>query len=139
MQAKPWVTKAIRVSLNTKNKLFSNYQKTQYCYHFQKFKTYRNKLNRLIKLAKRMHYTNFFSKNLKNIESIWQGIKQIVTPKYQSFSIPTKTIKDNMPISDPKVIANQFNTYFINIAKKLANDTQLSSKRTYTDYLDHPL
>jgi hypothetical protein len=46
--SKPWITGAIRFSLNVKNKLYKRYITTRTSYSHTKFKIYRNKLKRLI-------------------------------------------------------------------------------------------
>ena len=51
-QSKPWITPAIKVSIQVKNKLYKKYLKTKSCYFHSKFKLYRNKLNHLLKLSK---------------------------------------------------------------------------------------
>ena len=61
-----------------KNGLFMKFLKTKCIYYHTKFKIYRNKLNHLIKLAKRNYYNKFFSGHVNNGKGIWYGIKQIV-------------------------------------------------------------
>ena len=42
-QSKRWITPAIKVSIQVKNKLYKKYLKTKSCYFHSKFKLYRNK------------------------------------------------------------------------------------------------
>ena len=58
--SKPWITPAIKVSIDTKNNLYKNYLKTRSLYLHSKFKFYRNKLNHLLRISKRMYYNDFF-------------------------------------------------------------------------------
>ena len=55
-QSKQWITSVIRTSIRIKNGLYKKFLKTKSIYHHTKFKIYRNKLNHLIKLAKRSYY-----------------------------------------------------------------------------------
>ena len=59
-RSKPWITSGIRTSIRIKNGLFKKFLKTKSIYYHTKFKIYRNKLNHLIKLAKKNYYNNFF-------------------------------------------------------------------------------
>ena len=47
-RSKPWITSGIRTSLKIKNNLYKKYIKSRTVYYHQKFKLYRNKINRLI-------------------------------------------------------------------------------------------
>ena len=55
----PWITKGLLKSINKKNKLYKQYLHSPSNKGLQKFKTYKNKLNMLIRKAKRKY---FFSK-----------------------------------------------------------------------------
>jgi hypothetical protein len=59
--AKPWITPGIRASLKIKNNFYKRYINTRSPYYFSKFKLYRNRLNRLIKISKRDYYNNYFT------------------------------------------------------------------------------
>ena len=67
-------------------------------------------------------------------------LKQIVNLKSKQLSIPNKIIKDNQPITNSRVIANEFNHYFANIGH---NWTLLQSETNYhisfSNYLNSPL
>ena len=67
--AKPRITPGIRASLKIKNNFYKRYINTRSPYYFSKVKSYRNRLNRLIRISKRDYYNNYFinNKNMKNI------------------------------------------------------------------------
>ena len=48
IQKKPWITTAIRKSIQVKDESYKKYLKTKSLYYHSKFKFYRNKLNHLI-------------------------------------------------------------------------------------------
>ena len=77
LKTKPWITSAIRTSIKIKNNLYKKFLKTK-SYYQTKFKVYRNKLNHLIKISKRIYYNNYFSIHLNDGMRIWKGIKQII-------------------------------------------------------------
>ena len=51
---------------------------------------------------------------------------------------PNKLIKDDQEISDPKLIANEFNNYFATIGSRLAAEIPNCVTCTHTAYLDDP-
>ena len=127
-RSKPWITSGIRTSIQIKNGLFKKFLKTKSIYYHAKFKIYRNKLNHLIKLAKRNYYNNFFAVHVKDGKRIWHGIKQIIQIKTQVNQKVNKIVIDNREIVDPKPIANALNDFFANIGTNLACSIPSSSQ-----------
>ena len=84
LKSKPWITKAIRKSINIKNNIYKKFLKTKSSYYHAKFKLYRNKLSHILKISKRKYY--------KGTKKVWNGIKQIVHCKPKSDKIITKII-----------------------------------------------
>ena len=56
----PWITKGLLRSINEKNKLYKQYLNSPSKEQLQKFKTYKNKFNMLIRKSKRSHFFNKF-------------------------------------------------------------------------------
>ncbi len=53
---------------------------------------------------------------------MWAGIRDIVNPKTKSTQgIPSKTIEDNIEITDSKIIAETFTKYFSSIDSRTAD------------------
>ena len=61
----PWITKGLLKSINVKNKLYKQYLLRPTEDHSVKFKTYRNKLNHLIRKSKREYYHKQFESTKK--------------------------------------------------------------------------
>ena len=70
LNAKPWITKGIRMSIRKKNKFYEKFIKTRQKYYESMYKSYRNKLSNLIKASKKKYYTDYFHTNTKNIKNI---------------------------------------------------------------------
>ena len=51
IQSKPWITAAIRTSIQVKNKLYKKYIKTKSPFYYSRFKFYRNKVNHLMRIS----------------------------------------------------------------------------------------
>jgi len=137
--SKPWITRGIKTSIHIKNKLYHKYLKTNLTYYHIKFKQYRNKINHLIKLSKRLYYNNFFLESSSDTKRIWKGIRQIIPSKHNTNKTTiSKIIENDVNITDPKKIANAFNNYFANIGINLGN-TVHSVETCHQDFMKTPL
>ena len=74
----PWITKGLLKSINVKNKLYKQYLLRSTGDHLVKFKTYRNKLNNLIRKSKREYYHKQFECTKNNIRQTWKTINGII-------------------------------------------------------------
>ena len=109
-----------------------------------KFKTYRNKLNNLIRKSKREYYHKQFErakkkKKKKNIRQTWKTINDIIG-RCKSVSQKKKsTFKtdDGYVVNEPDKISNSFNDFLVNIGPKLASGIKHSGK-DYFEYLLNP-
>jgi hypothetical protein len=68
-----------------------------YTYSLTKFKSYRNKINHLLKISKKKYYNNINTKNSKDSKKVWKGIKEIVKSRPQEFKC-TKIMNGNQEI-----------------------------------------
>ena len=64
LKSKPWISKALRKSIQIKNNYYKKYLKTKSTYYHTKFKLYRNKLNHLLKISKKQYYNEYFFQNI---------------------------------------------------------------------------
>ena len=125
---KPWITPALKLSIQEKNKLFKKHLNSNSTYHTYKYKIYRNKLSKLLIVSKKMYYHDYFKENFSNLKKIWTGIREIVNiNKKNTQGIPTKLIKDNIEVSDTKQMADVLNKYFSTIGINTANSTASNS------------
>ena len=121
LNAKPWITKGIRISIRKKNKFYEKFIKTRQKYYESMYKSYQNKLSNLIKASKKKYYTDYFHTNTRNIKNIWKGIKEIITLKPYSVNMPTRIVTDKSILTDAKCIANAFNDFFSSVGNQLAS------------------
>ena len=130
----PWITKGLLKSINKKNKLYKKYIQIPTNVNLQKYKTYKNKLNMLIRKSKRMHFYTKFEKSKNNIKETWKEINGIIGKgKKQSPQCQFIGESGNI-INNPQDISNQFNDFFVTVGPKLALDIQHTGKNYY-DYL----
>ena len=60
---KPWITKSIIKSIKTKNIYYKKFLKTKSKFWYDRYKYYRNTINKLINKSKNNHLRNYFQEN----------------------------------------------------------------------------
>jgi len=142
----PWITDGIIESINEKKKLYTSWKKTcckktpkgnstLYC----KFNEYRRLLSKIIRRAKSTFYTTKIANVSGNSKKTWEVINQIrgkckrtVKPLFQI---------NNKRITERRVIANEFNKYFVSLASKLNSTIDLDEGipicplKNFSDYM----
>ena len=83
------------------------------------YKSYRNKLTHLIRIAKRHYYDQRFAWAKNDLKETWKLIKVINKRKCRT-PFPSSFRSDGSVITDPAEIANGFCNYFTNVGPKLA-------------------
>ena len=88
-------------------------------------KRLRNKVNKIIKIAKQRYYQNKLQQNAGNIKKTWSTLNGRLRRKSKSYTNVELSVGGNS-IEDPVCIAEEFNTFFSSIghslAKNLPND-----------------
>ncbi|XP_077987452.1 uncharacterized protein LOC144442054 [Glandiceps talaboti] len=120
---RPWITKGILKSINTKHKIFSKMKNNSSNDKLKsKYKTYRNILTKLLRSAKKRYYANKVRHANGDTNKTWQIIKEILN-KTPTKLPPDKIITnnpDNTCLTDCTDIADEFNKYFTSIGPNLA-------------------
>ena len=136
---KPWITKGLLKSIKKKNVLFKRFL----CYpsppREHLYKRFRNKLNHLLKIAKRTYYDQKLKEYQSNAKYTWRILNEVVNRrKHNSNRLPSTFKVVDSEISDPVQIANGFCDYFTNLGPALAEKVPPSSK-TFTSFLEHDI
>ena len=130
----PWITKGLLKSINKKNQLYKQYLHSPSERKLQKFKTYKTKLNMLIRKSKRKHFVLKFERNKNNMKQTWSTINNVLgRGKKQSTQDKFKDDICNV-ITNSEEISSRFNDFFVNVGPDLASNIQNSGKN-YFDYL----
>jgi hypothetical protein len=112
-----WITKGIRVSrknIKLYNKMLP-YSQSQNFLHF--YKRYKTIYRRTIKAAKSLHINQQLRGSKCVSKSAWSMVNRMKN------NIHTSVIeieKEGVLITEPEVVANEFNTYFSNVANNVA-------------------
>ena len=70
LHKKPWMTKVIFKSINTKNELFKRYITSSNKDDYSEYKKYSNKLNHVIRAVKSNYYNNATTKYKSNLTEL---------------------------------------------------------------------
>ena len=97
------------------------------------YKKYRNKLNQMIRSAKRKHFQDVLLEHKSNLKKSWQVIKTVIN-KRKYTPVNTKFKVNGATTNDGNVIANKFNTFFVNVGTVLANSIAPTDKNP-VDYI----
>ena len=89
--------------------------------NWPEYKRLRNKTSKLIKNAKRKHFTDSIE-NFKDTRTIWKHLRTVNAPSSStSNNLPSELIFENESVTDSKEIATKLNNYFASVAKILNN------------------
>ena len=101
------MSEGLKRSIKSKNKLFNRKQKTKRLEHEKIYKKYRNKLNKRLE------------ENKCNLKGSWRVLKDIIHKK-KDVSSCSHFLVNNKVTSDKQIVANGFNSFFINTSANLA-------------------
>lgn len=115
----PWMTKGILNSVRKKNYLYKKQLKNPDPVLVMNYKLYKNKLNHLIRTAKRKYYTSKLEAEKQNLKATWKIINEIINKRKPRVPLPSKFKLNNKDISNPAEIADHFCEYFTNVGPSL--------------------
>lgn len=138
LKSKPWISPALSKSIQNKNNIYKKYIKSKSTYYHAKFKLYRNKLNRLLKISKKQYYNSYFLHCASDGKKIWKGVKQIVHCKKTVNQRAIKIVENEREITGLNEIANKFNHYFAKIGSDIASKIPNVNKNPF-EYLNNPV
>ena len=138
LKLKPWLTKGILKSIKLKNILYKKFIRNKDPFIYTRYKTYRDKINKLTKLSKKNYYQAYFNKYKNNSKKIWSGIKEITNKIKQTENQNISLHLDGITITDQELVANKFCNFFTTIATNLVK--KLPNKQVdYKKYLNNPI
>ena len=129
---KPWINAEIKQLIRNKYKLHSLFIKEKDKEKKESLKSQYKKIRNLVTSKTRA----FFEKNSDNLRNTWRGIKSIIIISSKS-GTPSTLLVQKQLISEPKQIANEFNTYFSKIAENLQSKIHTQGQ-DFRNYMDNP-
>ena len=94
----------------------------------------------LVHIQKNVHHSpsDWHSDNQKIIGKIWEGVKSIVSLRSSASPPPMCVNVGNRLVTDPTVISDSFNNYFVSIAEGIRKNIPLASKH-FSSFLESPV
>ena len=132
---KPYITAEIKELIKQRNKLQKLYARWPLTYE-KTFKSFRNHVTSVIKLAKKNYHNSFFQDNARDPKRTWRFINNILGKGKQK--LPSSFIFNNNTVSDKYIIVNLFNKYFSTIGNNLASNNH-DRQASYATYLSEPV
>ena len=108
---KPWINKSLIRCIQKKNKLYKKCIHNRSFVDENKFKSYRNKVNNLLRKAKKHYFCLKFGNSKNDIKGTWKTINTLLNKSKPK--LPTYIMKDGKMVENDQSIADEFNSYFI--------------------------
>ena len=133
----PWMSEGLLKSIRFRDKMHLKLKSQgqtaeQYADLKTNIKTYNRIIKRLIRKLKRQYMTTRFEQCKSNIKKTWNILNEVLG-RAKRDTTSESFIIDQHKISDPKLIANHFNNFFINIGN---SDTHTDNDG-FNKYLGH--
>ena len=131
---KDWITDGIKRSIKQKHKLFKIQLTNNTTENREKWRKYRNMLNKIIRDTQREYYKNLIKQYSNNCIGLWKTLGGIISKKNKQTKINKLKI-DNKITNDPVQIANAVNDFFTNIGPNLANKFESSRQNNFKKFM----
>ena len=134
----PWLTTGILKSIKTKSRLYKLFLRKPSHERESSYKSFRNKLTCLVRIARKNYYDNKLDKARSNLKQTWKILNEVINRHVTKLPYPASFTKNEMEISNPSDIANKFCDYFTNIGPNLASKIP-STNSSPKDFLSSAL
>ena len=118
-----WIPKRLKKSSKTKEVLYRKFIKNPSQKNERDYKIYRNKLNHLIRIAKKNYYSKRLDQAGNDIKSTWNTFNELLGKVKSKTRLPVSFLNyNNEEVCDSKLIANDFNDYFVKTGPNLTKN-----------------
>lgn len=135
---KAWVTKAIRVSSHTKDKLFKQWLSSKSYADETKYKMYRKLYKKVLTSAQTAYYSRLFDSKTVSIKSLWKNLNRVcsATKKKKEKNSVDFLDSGNGTLRLSKEISNTFNKFFSSVGAELTKNLP-TSKTPFNSYMQN--
>jgi len=130
-----FMTRGLLISRNNKKLLHKSSIAFPTVENIQKYKNYKTLYQRVLRGAKKLYFTSKLEENVKNPKKTWETLHEILGKQKKSESVEKINIEE-MPVSDPPLIANHFNRFFTTVGKQIS-DSVIPVSKNPEDYIDY--
>ena len=124
----PWITPGVKSSICKKHSYYKLLKKIKHKdkaqaqiettkAYYEKYKSYRRYLKRIIKESKRNYYSKRFENAQDNLKKTWSLVNELRGKSKRNIKASFRI--NGELVEDKKKIANGFNQFFASVAKKL--------------------
>lgn len=124
---KPWYTSGLHKSSITKNTLYKRFLTNPTPLNSAKYKKYRNKHNHLLRISKKIYFSNKFKEHSNNIKSTWKVINQLMNKRKASTLYSSEFNEGGVTFNDPYLISCEFNNFFAHVGASLSKNIKPSN------------
>ena len=139
LKMKPWITQGILKSIKHKQILYSTHFTKGDEIQKQFYKTYSNVLTKLKFAAKKLFCHSKLESSKSNAYQTWNTIKSLTSTKKVESPAPNKLKLKNTVTTNHATMAEEFNKYFSEIGKSLADKINNANKNAFINYLPEKL
>ena len=123
----PWITRGLLNSLRKQKRLYLDQLKAKSDVSTNRYKTYRNVLQKTLRSCKLSYFTNKCVEYKQNSRKLWQLINQLINKKQKRSQVIDSLKIENLQRYDPKDITNGFCDYFASVGQSYADKLKSSS------------
>ena len=129
---KPWITKGLLKSIQTKHKLYVRVRQRNLDAHV--YNRYCNTLTHLRRTAKISYFHKKFDTNKQDLKQTWSVINSTIKPA-KNYATVIKLYYNNEILTDPNKIAEALNIHFSGVGKTLKDALPKRNADSYRKYL----
>ena len=117
----PWISKGLKKSSKTKQRLYIKFFKTKILEDESKYKNYKSVFEKLREKAKIVYFSKLLHKYKTDSKRTWKVMKEITgKQKTKSNLLPREIKVDKTIIQNPQEIAKEFNKVFTSVGPTMA-------------------
>ena len=127
---KPWINGKIQKMMRIRDRILKKLKKNNNPALISLYKKFRNRVSVSLNESKASYFYDYFQKNSNNMKQLWSGIKSVIDVRRSSNINVISKLKDSSgnTTSDPVVIANIFNKFFVNVSHDITKNIPRSNK-----------
>ena len=117
----PWLTKGLLNCIKKRKTLYKTYISSKTGISENKYKVYRNTLQRILRIAKREYFTEQSMTFKNKTKKLWHIINSITRKTYDKSCLIESLKVQNLEYHDGKDITAEFGKYFSTVGQSFAN------------------
>lgn len=131
---KPWMNHELLSQIRKREQLYRAFVQKRSAEALKTYKSFRNCVNKNIRLAKKEYYTNLFCSSQGRSEQLWKKLKSVIGHVPEPL---TKLVKDGIELKGTE-LSNAFNNFFVSFTPlcKDNHNPEIKYYNQHTIFLD---